>query len=243
MKNYLFLICILSLTLLNEGLAQETKSGLDSSYIKSFREQLQVQCFLGNRSNEIRVFNKTASRTIIYQPNMPVQFGVGLDHHWLSLEAGLKLNSSTENTPDKGNSRYFGLSGSINGREIWANVQYVYYKGFHVSNPNSVQANWNNNAKSFPIRSDIFSSTLNAQIIWSQNKTKFSYLGAIEQREKQIKSAGSLLIGIGISAVGIAADSSMAPLDSAFGFEKDAQIKEAGFLVISPQIGYGYTVE
>ncbi len=222
--------------------AQFKSQDFDSTYIHVFREKLQVQVFLGNRSNEIRVYNPDPSKSIIYVPNMPVQFGMGLDHHWLSLEAAVKLRSSTEGNPSKGNSRYFGLGGAVNGRELWFNAQYSFFRGFHVSNPQSIQPNWSTLQASYPLRSDILSNTLSTQLVWSKNYRKFSYLGAIEQREKQVKSAGSLLMGMGLSAIGISADSSMAAGDSVLGFEKDAQIKESGFLVFSPQIGYGYTL-
>ena len=129
-----------------------------------------------------------------YSTNTPVQIGLALDYRWLAVEATFSVNGSGGLDPRAGPTSSTGLGFGYTGRSWWFRNFFRRNTGFHVSDPEMVDPDWEE-GEDLPYRADISNTTYMASINHGFNWRRFSYSAAIWQLERQKRSAGSWTAG------------------------------------------------
>lgn len=213
----------------------------DTGYIQPLRHMLQFELFLFSRSNSLQIEHHTPSRTIQYSPNAPVQMGIGISHYWLSLSAALWLPANTNARPYRGDTRFFGLKAGINSHRFWGGAYFERYSGYYISNPGSVMPEWNNRMATFPLRTDLQTRAWLGNVIYNFKPERFSHNALIDLRDRQLRSAGTWLLGAGILSLRARADSTLAPSAESQAYPRGAQIKALDNQRLILSGGYAHT--
>ena len=133
-----------------------------------------------------------------YMPNNPIILGVGIsvNNTIVNLSIGQGLNFMTDKK--KGKTEAFDFQVHNYGRKFIIDLFVQQYHGFYTEDDRG------NNIQLYPDL-DITQYGANGQYVF--NHDKFSYKAAFNQSERQLKSAGSYLLGWGAFYTNIESDS------------------------------------
>jgi hypothetical protein len=187
MKRILFLILIQTLHLYCSAQS-------DSSYIKQFEHKLAVRAYLGQDYLMMtQEFSQSLDKTFTPNSSIKIGFGFSLNNTILDLSYGLNL----WNEKKKGATRSFDFQIHNYGRKFVFDLFFQRYQGFY-----------NDDSKNIEIYPDLRIRNYGISGLFILNNHKYSYKAAFNQSEKQLKSAGSFLLGIGLYHIKIDSDSS-----------------------------------
>lgn len=170
----------------------------DSTYIKSFEQELSVSTYLSKDYISLgQVINNKQYRT--FQPNNPTDIGLGisLKNTIINFSIGYGFNFMRDKKQGKTESFDFQLHNY--GREFVSDLFIEKYHGFYIDD------NLNKKIKLSP---DLKIQQCGVYGQYVFNNKRFSYKAAFDQSEIQLKSAGSFLLGGGVYVTQIESDSS-----------------------------------
>ncbi|RKS18428.1 uncharacterized protein DUF4421 [Flavobacterium endophyticum] len=170
----------------------------DSTYIKPYEHKFSVRTYLAKNflSMEQQTGTEESKR---FMPNNPPNIGLGfsLNNTIVNVSYGQGFNFMREK--DKGKTKAFDLQIHNYGKKFIIDVFIQKYRGFYTADDDG------NNIELYP---DLKIQQYGAYGQYVFNNKKFSYKAAFNQSEKQLKSAGSFLIGGGVYFTKIESDSS-----------------------------------
>lgn len=171
----------------------------DSTYVQPYKNKLSVKAYtaFNGLSLDRETGNKATSKT--YTPNSPMVLGVGVsvNNTIINLSLGQALHFLTD--AKRGNTKAFDFQVHNYGRKFIIDLFLQQYKGFYTADDND---------KNIQLYPDLDITQYGANIQYVFNNKKFSYKAAFNQTERQLKSAGSWLIGSGVYYTNVASDSS-----------------------------------
>jgi hypothetical protein len=138
-----------------------------------------------------------SEKEIMYMPNNPVSIGVGFAKKNSVLSFSYGYGFSFLRDKNLGKTESFDFQYHNYGRKLTFDVFIQKYKGFYSED--------DDNQKLCP---DLNIKQYGAFGQYVFNNKKYSYKAAFDQNEKQLKSAGSLLAGMGVYYTQIRSDSS-----------------------------------
>ncbi|NDV45564.1 DUF4421 domain-containing protein [Paludibacter sp. 221] len=159
-------------------------SQTDSTYIKPFAQNFSLKVYASNKIASLLHENLLEENT--YDPNRPPGIGVGftLGKMGVSVSYGFDFLRDKE----KGHTRSLDLQYHNYGRKIVFDLMGQYYEGFYNDN----------NQNNYETHPDLKTIKLGFFGQYIFNSSRFSYRAAFNQKERQVKSAGSFLLGGGI---------------------------------------------
>lgn len=215
MKNKLlhFLLAATFLLLSPDVLAQgdSEEEGEREAYIQEFPDKFYLKPILTVRNLELKMRDRSSDNgSIVYQPSTNTYFGLGLYMFKLGFEVSFRLPVNEKDITRYGKSSIFDFQSNIYSKRWGADIAFQDYEGFYVKNPATFFPSWNK-SQPYPQRSDL--EALNFQIngVYIFNYKKFSYRSSFMQADKQLKSAGSLLLGASLGIFKFDSDSTLIP--------------------------------
>ncbi|MDX5446922.1 MAG: DUF4421 domain-containing protein [Bacteroidota bacterium] len=211
----------------------------DSTYIIDYRRDLNIRGMTVFEKNVIAVFDESAAdRAILYQSNPPIpKYGVGFSYRWANLDLFGPLPGLSYQDPKRGNTVNGGIGIGITLPKIWFRTALENYKGYYLA-PGSTLFPGATNPR---IRDDIQTSTYFASVYYGFNGNKYSHRSTIWHSEGQIRSAGSLMIGLTFTFQAVRADSSLTELDPIRTGSFLRQPEDIDNTSLGASIGYAYT--
>jgi len=211
---------------------------VDTTYIVSYNKMLHVHLLLEDTDYALRFINN--DRRLIYKPNISSSAGIGISYSWLSFDATLRTKArSAHDNRGKTDQVRFGVS--LNGRKVQFNTTYQQYKGLYLSNTDVLDANWFQQSDIYPLRPDINSKTLYSRLYYTFNNEEFSHPATTFKRERQVKSAGSFLVGGTFVYSQVQGDSSLVPAKVQSYFPVESNLLRYRTTNYSLNVGYAYT--
>jgi len=212
-----------------------TRPDIDTNYIEDYTGWLTTRIY-SLYQNAAFIVSTNEVDNIVFKPNTNIKIGVAAFYKWFGI--GLSINNPFYQL----NESTYGKTSSIDlrinafGRAVAAEVFFQSFKGFYISSPNAIQ-----NQYYIVPGMDLFS--IGAYGYWIYNPRKFSFRAAFIQNERQVKSAGSLMIRPGISFVELYSDTGIIPGELIYRHKLDHEeiIKRGQFLSLSLAPGYSYT--
>lgn len=172
---------------------------VDSAYIRPYDYELMLIGFMGKDFLFLDV--ETPEQNLMYTPNNPMELGLGIawNNTVLSIAGGYGFDFMRDKAYGKTKSFDFQLHNY--GRKFVFDLFIQRYKGFYMEEEEK-------RGKEFVLCPDlrIRQYGINGQYIL--NNKRFSYRGAFNQNEKQLRSTGSFLVGAGVYFTKIQSDSS-----------------------------------
>ncbi|NDV79526.1 DUF4421 family protein [Dysgonomonas sp. 511] len=193
---------------------------IDSTYIKPFEYRLAIAPYISKDMLFVSVEqDEGASKTFI--PNTPPNIGIGASINNTIISFGYGYGFDFMRDKDLGKTKAFDLQIHNYGRKIVFDIFIQRYKGFYDEEDKDTP-------ELYPDL-EVRKYGIYGQYVF--NNKRFSYQAAFNQNEKQIKSAGSFLLGGGVYKTRIRSDSS-------FVYEDKNRIDNFQFGVSA---GYAYT--
>lgn len=178
-----------------------------NAFVRSFRSNPHITFEFARRRQILDIRNAALDTLLLrFEPNTRTNLIASFDYKWLSLSLGL-ISFSTVDGDRKGNSSQFSLRANFNGKRIWNSNFLQFYKGFFLTNPRSIDPEWNSISDNFPQREDVYTSTFFSNVYYCFKPERFSYRAALWQLDRQEKSAGSFLAGASLRFYGLNSDS------------------------------------
>jgi hypothetical protein len=172
----------------------------DSMYICKYEQKLTIKGFIYSNYLKLSTGITTGTKEVNYIPNNPMDAGIGLNCKKLPFEISFGYNIGVKEDENYLKTKYFDLQLHKYAQMYVADVFIQQYKGLYIDDPKlSVEE-----SNCFDL--SILHAGLVGQYLF--NGKKFSYQAAFNQSEKQLKSAGSLLVGAGLYYFRINSDSS-----------------------------------
>lgn len=170
---------------------------IDTTYIKPFENKLSLRTYLSTKF--ILMEKEVDGKVKNFTPNTPMSlgFGVSINNTIINLSYGYGLNFMKDD--DKGRTKALDFQIHNYGRKFIIDLFIQKYHGFYTSDDSD------KNIKLYP---DLNIQQYGAFGQYVFNNKKFSYKAAFNQNERQLKSAGSFLLGGGVYFTKIGSDSS-----------------------------------
>lgn len=227
------------------ALADETDSisqkplPYDTNYIISYRDWIHITAVAVSKQTGLSLANINENRDISFSTNNPVSFGFAFDYEWVTFEYTHSFNGFDLTDASKGESKAQSLRFGLTGRKFRMSTFYRGTKGFHFVNIEDWVSDWFNENKKYPFLDDLESQILAFSLYYTFNHRKYSNTAALWQLDRQIKSAGSPVVGFQSNAELIKAGSPIITYDSIA--DKYLNISKAEYLKIGLTGGYMHT--
>jgi hypothetical protein len=182
----------------------------DSKYVISYYDRLCLT-FSGNiKGLEMKVHNPDSKiESILYKPNTNFYWSFALKYKFFSFSYSTKIKVLDDINPKKGNTKESGMQMAFIGKKMWFTMMYQYYRGFYMNNPLLMDPQWFSKHENYYTRGDIRNLVLSAGLIYAFNSKRYSQTAILGPVDRQIKSAGSPIVGMSLTAYSIGSDSSM----------------------------------
>jgi hypothetical protein len=237
--------CVLLIFLVSTAVYAQTdalKSKYDTTYIKQYR-QFWCITLIGNRRDFlVNITNPAATNQILsFTPRNQFSWGLGFDYKWFTIELTSKIPFQKLPNDHTSKRNQLGIRIGITGQKFWFSSFYQRYKGMEGSFVNMDSTPTNLPSSMYLLRNDIFTTTLYTSLNYGFNYRKYSQMAALWQIDRQMKSAGSFVVGIAAFAYNMQADSTLVPSILNKSFEKESQVIKSATKSMGINGGYVHT--
>jgi len=208
-------------------------------YIYHFPHRIMITPTFFYRTNNFMLTDVDGvGNDIVYKPNTPIKIGLSASYKWLKLGFAFNMPSYTNSL---GETKTFGLFLNTQTKMMnWGlDFYFVKNKGYYLANPELNVPGWTDRDQ-YPFRSDIKALNIGlfTHMVFSK---KFSLKAALQQTEKQLKSAGGFAVQAGISFSGIESDSTIIPYSQQAYYSGITEFTKGSFTSLNIRPGYAYT--
>jgi len=225
---------------ISQSLAIEKPFKEDTNHIHACRYFFNLTASLTKPIFSTAIANSDDDLRLKYRTVNPLRFGLAFDYRWFGVELSSQIPTIKSQDSRKGKTSSSSFRFTVNSRKISVLTHLQAYKGFYLSdkkffyNPFALD-------NPLPKRPDLDSRMIHLNAYYYFNHTRFSNPAATGQYERQLKSAGSPMIGFGYLFNSIQADSSLVPVLYRINFPNMSQIRRVGSSQIYAAFGYSYS--
>jgi hypothetical protein len=235
----LFLMILLFLQAFGHSLGQGTigrPAKYDTAYIFDYKNLLTMRLY-GLIQDTRLVLDQDQSGKIIFKPNIPYKIGVAGFYKWFGLGLAIGSPLSFIDEDKNGKTEAFDLRLNLYSNIFAIEGQLQRFKGFYISNfPGTAGKNFTS--------PDMLVYSIGAAGYYIYNYKRFSMRSAYVQTEWQKKSAGSLMVRLGINVSTMDDPGGMIPADfiEMYHFDSLRNFTQATLVSLSLAPGYGYNL-
>ncbi|MDA3868295.1 MAG: DUF4421 family protein [Salinivirgaceae bacterium] len=251
MKNIIFcasLMLLLALiqpkTLIGQSffeLNSYKRENVDSTHILSFYKDLNIGLLIGQKQASISIADVEKESFLEYTPNTTTSIGLKLTYKWLGFNLGVGLGQSDATIIKYGKTERLDLQINTHFRKYVTDIYLQLYNGMYLNNMADFNSLYNEFDMVHYQRPDIRFLNIGISSRYAWNYDKFSYKAAFDFNEKQLKRAGSLLIGGYSSISSIQTDSTLVPHFARGEFGEESLFTRISSFNLGISIGYIYT--
>lgn len=194
--------------------------------VLNYRDKLLVKTFF-SRSFTTLSYTDAKDNEYVYRPNTPLAFGAGVSWGGISLAGSVGLEFLKRR--DRGGTEFVDLQGNYFKRNLAISLFLQSFKGMYYEKDDD-------DDDEYVLRSDIELLRMGGHLEYVFNGSRFSYSSSFNLKEKQFKSSGSFLLGLGFYYDRVKSDSSFLPESSDFNKQKISTVQ------LGPTIGYAYNL-
>jgi len=208
-------------------------------YIKQFPDKFFIWPLLKKREISFDLNSRDdKGKKLSYKPNTSFSAGIGFYIFDIAAELTFAVPIDERNQATYGTSNARDLQANFLGQQWGVDLYRQKYDGFFVPNPTPTSAV----PDAFIKRPDIKLSNTGINIRYLFNKNKFSMRSAYNYSERQIKSAGSIVISGTVNTFHLQADSSLLNQVYAPSISATSTFKDFRYTAFSVAPGYAYSL-
>lgn len=200
-----FLVFIAGCVFISQGAAAQQDS-LRGQYVEEFLDKFFIWPLIKQRELSFDIKNRYDDRQkLSYKPNNSYSIGLGLYLFEVGVEFSVAIPLDERSRNTYGSSEIRDLHANFLGKYWGVDLYRQNYGGFYVANQNQTPSS----PDPFIKRSDIKVINTGTNFIYAFNRKKYSLKAAFNYSEKQIRSAGSLILAGSVNTAQLQADSSV----------------------------------
>ncbi|MFN8208988.1 MAG: DUF4421 family protein [Bacteroidales bacterium] len=180
----------------------------DNNYIVSYRDYLAFYFYTNVPTNRFSYL--FGENLYDYRPNEVLHTGLGFDYQWLGLAGSVSMRFLNRDDELYGKTNSFDLQSGLNWSAVNLGINLQYYQGFYLNNMQDFYTGWKQGMP-HEQREDMAAVTLGVTGLYFVNHHKFTLSAPFSHTAKQIKGAGSFILGGFLSVYAMNADSGMLP--------------------------------
>ena len=207
----------------------------DSSYIRSYADKVSVKILALNKFNTFHLWDNSVDGSISYRPDLGVNFGVGAAYKWFALDISTSLGFSEDKISD---SKYRDIQGRVLTSKHYLRFRYQYYLGYKIAEISGIKFEPEDE---YDTRQDIRTVQFGLQYLYAFNYGKFSLKAPFAMNERQKKSAGSAVAGMGFFMYTLDADSTLIPSDPGISVTSQSNFLALNMVSLTMDFGYMYS--
>lgn len=207
-----FVFSIFTLIAWNSFCQKEKRAAfdLDTSYVRSFYNDLIVRIYSANRNNFVHFNDVAEDLDLKYLPNDYFDLGAGFNYKWFGINVGTKIGKLSDDDDKYGKTSSFGLQSYLYARKFTVDVMAMRTRGYYAELDNAPPGERITDQQYYK-RRDLRTKNIGINLNYVMNHRRFSYKAAFKQNELQKKSAGSVIVGGGFYLLTVNADSAIVP--------------------------------
>lgn len=182
------------------------------SNIESYSDKLAIYTYGISKFSSFELKGEGQKDKLQYGPNENLNLGLGFSYKWMGIGAAFNLGFVNSDNDLYGKTNSFDLQMDVYARRLLLSGNLQVYQGYYWRNPDKYFPEWSIE-DSADVRPDIATLTFGFSGTYVFNHENFSFKAAFQNTERQLKSAGSWLLGMRFSIYGIFADSSLVPIE------------------------------
>ncbi len=167
----------------------------DTNYIKSYCDWFHLTVVGAQKQSVISLTNVKADNNLNFSSNNPMDFGLAFDYEWFTFEYTHSFNSFNFVDSKKGISENSSLQFGLTGRKFRITTYYRFTTGFYIDNIEDFSPNYFQTHQNYPYYPNINNFIFDFSLYYTFNHKKFSNTAALWQIDRQLKSAGSPVLG------------------------------------------------
>lgn len=211
LKSGIIKFLVAALVCTSNLLAQnDTTTITTNTNIESYSDKLGIYVYGIQKFSNFELKGEGQDEKLQYGPNENLNLGLGFNYKWMGLGAAFNLGFVNSDNDLYGETSSLDLQMDIYSRKLLLSGNFQYYQGYYWRNPDDYFEDWSIE-DSAVVRPDIVTATFGFSGTYVFNHERFSFKAAFQNTERQIKSAGSWLLGMRFSGYAINADSSLVP--------------------------------
>lgn len=213
----------------------------DSNFVQSYRNDLLFRIYTSNKVNFFKLKDTQEKFAIKYRPNDFYNLGIGFNYKTFGINIGTPFPFSTKDESKFGKTTTFGIQSYMYKRKFTIDLLAKKTKGFFIHDSDDILAGYDDQHEYH--RRDIETQNFGLNVNYIFNNERFSHRAAFNQTEKQLRSAGSLLAGLGVYSFLTKADSALVPreIDPNY-FVKNRSYKGGQTISLNLNVGYAYSL-
>lgn len=208
---------------------------LDSSYIRSYADRISLKISAINKFNSFHLWDQSLNNRISYRPDLGVNFGLGVTYRGLALDIASSLGFKEKKIS---NSIYRDIQLRFLNSKHYLRLRYQYYYGYKIFQISGYNTD---PLAEYETRQDIRTLQFGVQYLYTFNYGKFSMRAPFVMNERQRRSAGSTVAGVGFHIYNLDADSSLIPVEMSNQGNQDLNFSELNVAYLTAHLGYMYS--
>ncbi len=230
---FIIIILLLSMNIYSKNTRDE--------YVRDYTNNLTIAPYIASYALTLEVKPKDdGDHKTEYKPNIYGNAGVAFSYLGFGASISTKIPKDPKDSQIYGDSKYFDFQINYYSKSYGIDVSLQEYSGFYANNAVDFNPSWVE-GDAYPQRSDLKVSSIGVNFYFIDNEN-LSLRSSFNFSEKQLKSAGSLLLLGSVNINDIKSNSSLIPSIHSQYYGDYAGVKSAGFLTLSCIPGYGYTL-
>lgn len=197
---------------------------------------VNIRFYVSQKLTSPTIFGKERDNKVQYRSNGNTNLGLGATYGWFTLNIGINFGFINNDDDEKGETRFLDLQTQAIGRASCINLYGQFYRGGYIK-PNDDSGPVDGK---YVQRPDIYTQQIGASAYYFPNWRRYSHAAAVNQRDWQQKSAGSVLIGGEILTGKIRGDSNIIPSDQLADFAQ-GKVDRVTFFELGIGAGYAHT--
>ncbi|MEP6948447.1 MAG: DUF4421 domain-containing protein [Ginsengibacter sp.] len=226
--------CILILSF-SPGSFAQSKPAFDSSYYVTFPNKTILRLYLSRKFAPFTI-SSSNKEDLNYKTNSKLNLGAGFTYRIVTVNFSYGFNFLNQDK-GRGDTKGLDLQLHIYPRKWAVDLLGAFLKGYYLD----PKANNGLGLSDYYKRPDLHRNIIGLSVFRVANADRFSYRAALNQKDWQTKSAGSLLYGAETYYGIVKADSALVPSKAGSNYTQ-AGIDKINFFSIGPGIGYAYTL-
>jgi hypothetical protein len=209
----------------------------DSTSFIKHKSKIEVKPYFVTQKLSLKLQGNTSLAT--YEPGLTGSVGLSVSYKFLGASFGRSVfNEKVGELKEK--SEYFDLRLNFSGRRVALDLDFQWFIGFSVSDlPNNIS----DSLKEF-IQPNLDLVNYGVNFYYGLNK-KMSIQSIYKYNERQLKSSGSIIVGLKQNFIELSYSSTIFPeeilTDSRIGDIVDSE-NQGSFFTIIPVVGYQYNL-
>ena len=218
----------------------QLKSGPDKNYLDDRSNDLVMRVYGSNKFSRLTLGDVHYKEKLSYRSNTNYNTGVGFNYRWLTVNIGFNTPGINKDDDRYGKSEWLDFQSYVYLRKMTIDFYAQSYEGYYLHDGDLLSRE--PAGQPAYIRNDIQTRKLGANVEYLFNGDRFSYRSVFLQNERQLKSAGSFIVGAGLHYDHTRADSSLIPdnLKYAF-FNGNEDYNHSGIASFTINGGYAHT--